>query len=46
MPFAPGADIPANPGNDHDLARAILAIQQATILEDNEVALPHIGTRR
>ncbi len=40
MPFAPGADIPANPGNDPELARAISAIQQAAILEDTEVGLP------
>jgi hypothetical protein len=32
VPFAPGADIPTNPDNDPDLARAISAIQQAAIL--------------
>ena len=40
VPFAPGADIPANPNNDPDLSQAISYIKKASILEDTEVGLP------
>lgn len=40
MPFAPKADIPANPSNDPDLARIISSVEKAAILEDYEVGFP------